>query len=248
MLAKRIIAVLTFDNGSLTRTKNFIQDYKYTNNFIDNSLFDGIVLIDVSRNKIQRSKFYEVVKNFCKNCFVPITVGGMINDIDEIKFFQKIGVDKILVNSITVKNEKLLQKAIGIFGNQFFMIGLDFKKEKNLYNFYYNNGQKKINSSFIKWIKKIQKFNPGEILLQSIDRDGSLKGYDLKIIKKIKNYFGCPILICGGAGNWRHFVEAFKHGNVDAVCTNNIYHLTYKSILSSKKYCIKNNIQIRLEQ
>ena len=144
MLAKRIIAVLTFDNGSLTRTKNFIQDYKYTNNFIDNSLFDGIVLIDVSRNKIQRSKFYEVVKNFCKNCFVPITVGGMINDIDEIKFFQKIGVDKILVNSITVKNEKLLQKAIGIFGNQFFMIGLDFKKEKNLYNFYYNNGQKKL--------------------------------------------------------------------------------------------------------
>ena len=187
------------------------------------------------------------MKNFSKNCFLPITVGGMINDIDEIKFFQKIGVDKILVNSITVKNEKLLQKAIGIFGNQFFMIGLDFKKEKNLYNFYYNNGQKKINTSFIKWIKKIQKFNPGEILLQSIDRDGSLKGYDLKIIKKIKNYFECPILVCGGAGNWKHFVEAFKIGNVDAVCTNNIYHLTYKSILSSKKYCIKNNIQIRLE-
>ena len=77
MLAKRIIAVLTFDNGSLTRTKNFVQDYKYTKNFINNTLFDGIVLIDVSKGKSQRAKFHEVVKNFSKNCFVPITVGGM---------------------------------------------------------------------------------------------------------------------------------------------------------------------------
>ena len=107
MLAKRIIAVLTFDNGSLTRTKNFIQDYRYTKNFINNSLFDGIVLIDVSRTKKQREKFYNVVKNFSKNCFVPITVGGMIDSVDEIRLFQSFGVDKILVNSITVKNEKL---------------------------------------------------------------------------------------------------------------------------------------------
>ena len=149
MLAKRIIAVLTFDNGSLTRTKNFIQDYKYTNNFINNSLFDGIVLIDVSRNKTQRSKFYEVVKNFSKNCFVPITVGGMIESISEIRLFQELGVDKILVNSLTVKNEKLVEKAINIFGNQFIVIGLDFKKEKNSYKFFYNNGKKKIKYSFI---------------------------------------------------------------------------------------------------
>jgi len=247
MLAKRIIAVLTFDKGSLTRTKNFVQDYKYTKNFINNSLFDGIVLIDVSRSKKQRLKFYDVVKNFSKNCFVPITVGGMIDSIDEIRLFQKFGVDKILVNSITVKNEKLLKKAINIFGNQFIVIGLDIKKVKNSYNFYYNNGQKKIKYSLIQWIKKIKKFNPGEILLQSIDRDGSLKGYDLKIIKKVKSYFECPLLVCGGGGNWEHFVEAFKKCNVDAVCTNNIYHLTHKSILSSKLFCINRKIEIRLE-
>lgn len=248
MLAKRIVAVLTFDSGSLIRTKNFIQDYHYTKNFINNSLFDGIVLIDVSRSKKKRKKFYDVVKNFSKNCFVPITVGGMIESIEEIRLFQRFGVDKILVNSVSVKNEKLLKKAINIFGNQFIVIGLDVKKEKNSYNFYHKNGQKKINTSFTKWIKKIKEFNPGEILLQSIDRDGSLKGYDLKIIKKIKSYFECPVLVCGGGGNWEHFVEAFKKCNVDAVCTNNIYHLTHKSILSSKLFCISRNIEIRLEE
>ena len=248
MLAKRIIAVLTFDNGSLTRTKNFIQDYRYTKNFINNSLFDGIVLIDVSRTKKQREKFYNVVKNFSKNCFVPITVGGMIDSVDEIRLFQSFGVDKILVNSITVKNEKLLKKIINIFGNQFIVVGLDVKKNKNSYNFYYNNGQKKIKSSFTRWIKKIKDLNPGEVLLQSIDRDGSLKGFDLTIIKKIKNYFECPILVCGGGGNWKHFVDAFKKCGVDAVCTNNIYHLTHKSILSSKLFCMNKNIEIRLEK
>ena len=179
---------------------------------------------------------------------MPITVGGMIDNIDEIRLFQNFGVDKILVNSMSVKNEKLLKNAINIFGNQFIVIGLDVKKERNSYNFYYNNGQKKINTSFAKWINKIKQLNPGEILLQSIDRDGSLMGYDLKIIKKIKNYFECPILVCGGAGNWEHFVEVFKKCDVDAACTNNIYHLTHKSILSSKLFCIHRNIEIRLEK
>tara|TARA_B100000575_G_C23143352_1_gene666226 strand:- start:5221 stop:5964 length:744 start_codon:yes stop_codon:yes gene_type:complete len=247
MLAKRIIAVLTFDKGILTRTKNFIQDYHYTKKFINNSLFDGIVLIDVSRNKKQRSKFYDVVKNFSKNCFVPITVGGMIDNIEEIKVFQNLGVDKILINSVAVKNEKLLKKIISIFGSQFVVIGLDVKKKKNSYNFFYNNGKKKINSTVRNWINKVKKLKPGEILLQSIDQDGSLKGFDLKIIKKVRSQFKCPLLVCGGGGNWEHFVEAFKKGKVDAVCTNNIYHLTYKSVLSSKSFCIKKNIEIRLE-
>ena len=247
MLAKRIIAVLTFDKGLLTRTKNFIQDYHYTKKFINNSLFDGIVLIDVSRNKKQRSKFYDVVKNFSKNCFVPITVGGMIDNIEEIKVFQNLGVDKILINSIAVRNEKLLKRIINIFGSQFVVIGLDVKKKKNSYNFFYNNGKKKIEISARNWINKVKKFKPGEILLQSIDQDGSLKGFDLKIIKKIRSQFKCPLLVCGGGGNWEHFVEAFKKGNVDAVCTNNIYHLTHKSILSSKLFCIKKNVEIRLE-
>ena len=89
MLAKRIIAVLTFDNGILTRTKNFVQDYEYTKNFVNNSLFDGIVLIDISKDKTNRKAFYEVVENFAKNCFVPICVGGKISSINEANLYIK---------------------------------------------------------------------------------------------------------------------------------------------------------------
>ena len=247
MLAKRIIAVLTFDNGVLTRTKNFVQDYKYTKNFVNNSLFDGIVLIDVSNDKKNRKNFYNVVKNFAKNCFVPICVGGMISSIEEVKLFQKLGADKILINSILKTNEKIVKQIVKIFGNQFIVVGVDIKKIKSNYFCYYNRGRKKINISLKDWIKKIKLIGPGEVLLQSIDRDGSLRGYDLKITKLVKKELLCSILVCGGAGNWKHFLEAFKLCNIDAVCTNNIYHLTYQSILNAKKYCQKNSIDIRME-
>ena len=247
MLAKRIIAVLTFDNGVLTRTKNFIQDYSYTKNFINNSLFDGIVLIDVSKNKKKRQNFYNVIKTFSKNCFVPICVGGMISSIEEVKIFQKLGADKILINSLLKTNQKLVEKIVQIFGNQFLVVGIDVKKIGSKYFCYYKKGKEKIDISLNNWIKKIKLIAPGEVLIQSIDRDGSLRGYDLKITQSLKKKLLCPILVCGGAGNWKHFVEAFKISKVDAVCTNNIYHLTYQSILNAKKYCLENSIEIRME-
>ena len=247
MLAKRIIAVLTFDEGVLTRTKNFVKDYNYTTNLINNSLFDGIVLIDVSHSKKKRQKFYDVVENFSKNCFVPICVGGMISSIEEVKIFQKLGADKILLNTLLKTNQKLVEKIIKIFGNQFLVIGIDVKKIGSNYLCYFKGGQKKINSSLKKWIKKIKLISPGEVLIQSIDKDGSLGGYDLEITKFLKKELSCSVLVCGGAGNWKHFVEAFKIAKVDAVCTNNIYHLTYQSILNAKNYCHQKNIEIRME-
>ena len=130
MLAKRIIAVLTFEDGELTRTQNFLADYTYTKNFINNTLFDGIVLIDISKSDKKRKLFYKVVENFAKNCFVPICVGGKIKTISEVRKFQELGVDKILINSSFVKKEFLVKQITKIFGNQFLVIGLDLKKDK----------------------------------------------------------------------------------------------------------------------
>ena len=133
MISKRIIAVLTFDNGILKRTQNFIADYTYTKNFINNSLFDEIVIIDISKNKNNRKKFYEVVKKFAENCFVPITVGGKIKTLSEVRKFQEIGADKILLNSSFVTNQRLIKKIIKTYGNQFVVIGIDLKKKKKIY-------------------------------------------------------------------------------------------------------------------
>ena len=247
MIARRIIAVLTFDNGVLTRTKNFVQDYRYTTNFINNSLFDGIVLIDISSSKKNREKFYQVVKKFCANCFVPICVGGSIDSIDEVKIFQKFGVDKILINSLLITNPNKVKKLVQVFGSQFIIAGIDFRKKKKEYLFFYNSGKKIIKMNFNNYINYIKKINPGEVLLQSIDLDGSLNGLELSLARKVKKKLKMPILICGGAGNWDHFANAFKSTNIDGVCTNNIYHYTYTSILSLKNYCIKKKINLRME-
>lgn len=247
MLAKRIIAVLTFENGELTRTKNFIADYKYTKKFINNTLFDGIVLIDISSSNKKRNLFYKVVRNFAKNCFVPICVGGKIKTISEVRKFQELGADKILINSSVVKNQEFVKKIIKIFGSQFLVVGIDLKIRKAEYKCYYNRGRDIINLPLNKYLEKINSLSPGEILIQSIDRDGTFKGFDLKILKKIKKKLSCPLIVCGGAGKWQDFVDAFKNCKVDAVCTNNIFHLTYQSILNAKEYCKRKLIEVRLE-
>ena len=173
MISKRIIAVLTFDNGILTRTQNFKADYTYTQNFVNNTLFDGIVLIDISKNNKYRKKFYKIVKNFAKKCFVPICVGGKIKSLSEVRKFQELGVDKILVNSLFVSNKKLIEKIVKTYGNQFIVIGIDVKKINLKYSCFYNRGKTKIKSDFKKYLFEIKKFAPGEILFQSIDRDGT---------------------------------------------------------------------------
>ena len=247
MISKRIIAVLTFDNGILTRTQNFKADYTYTQNFVNNTLFDGIVLIDISKNNKYRKKFYKIVKNFAKKCFVPICVGGKIKSLSEVRKFQELGVDKILVNSLFVSNKKLIEKIVKTYGNQFIVIGIDVKKINLKYSCFYNRGKTKIKSDFKEYLFEIKKFAPGEILFQSIDRDGTFYGFDLEILNYLKKNLNCPVLVCGGGGNWGHFVSAFKTGKVDGVCTNNIFHLTYQSILSAKKFCKNNSIDVRLE-
>ena len=143
MISKRIIAVLTFDDGVLTRTQNFVADYGYTKNFVNDTLFDGIVIIDITKNNKNKKKFYDLVKNFAEKCFVPICVGGIIKTFSEVRIFQEVGADKILINSSFVINPALIKKIIKTYGNQFVVIGIDFKKIKSKYICYFNRGKKK---------------------------------------------------------------------------------------------------------
>ena len=245
MLAKRIIIVLTFSEGVLFRTKRFNADYRYTDNFIGNKLVDEIVIIDVSRNLDHRDKFYEAIKKISKLCFVPITAGGLIRNIEEIERLQSCGADKILINSLIHINEDEVKKITEKYGSQFVIAGIDFLLENNSYNICIQNGEKKINLNIDKCLKKIEKCGAGEILVQSIDRDGSLRGYDNKINSEIKRKTTLPVLVCGGAGNWGHFEEAFRDSKVDGVCTNNIYHYSEKSMSLIKKSLYEKGIHVR---
>ncbi len=244
MLRNRLITVLTFFNGVLFRTKLFKPDYRYTSNFVDMWSVDEIVMIDISKVKY-KSTFISVIDNFAQNCFVPLTVGGGIKKTEDAKKYLDVGADKIILNSGAIKDPKVITKIAKSYGSQCVIVGIDFKRIKNQFKIYSQSGEKVESLDPVKWAKEIENLGAGEIFLNSIDRDGSLSGYDLDFLKTISQNVKIPIIIGGGAGNWKHFLEGIKNG-ADAVSTNNIYHFTEKSIINAKKFLNQNEVSIRI--
>jgi len=245
LLRRRIITFLTFNNGVLFRTKNFVPDYRYTANFIDTWSVDEIVIVDISKEKKDKRNFLKVINNFARNCFVPITVGGGIKSVDDARSFLSAGADRVVVSTGIVESPELISEISNFFGAQCLVAAIDIKLHSQQYKIYIENGKKKTDLNLIQWIKKIEKNGAGELLINSIDKDGSLSGYDIKICKEVSKKVKIPIVIAGGCGNWNHFYEGIKIGGADAVSTNNIYHFTERSIKNAKNYLKKRGILIR---
>ena len=248
MLTKRIIVLLTYQNGVLFRTKKFLPDCRYTDNFISNTLVDEIILIDISRDKSKENRklFYNSVKKIATNCFVPIAAGGMISTLEDITSLQSCGADKIVVNSLIYENKKIVEKIISRYGSQFVIGGIDVKKKNSNNCIFINNGKKLLNYNIKKYLEYLEQIKVGEILINSIDKDGSLTGYDIELCKFIKDNVSTPILVAGGCGNWKQVADVINLAKVDGICTSNIFHYTENSIYSLKKYL--NNLSINVRQ
>ena len=248
MLKKRIVIALTFLEGVLFRTKRFVPDYRYTKNFVDLWNADEIILIDISKNDKYSEKFIQVVNFFIDNCNLPIAVGGGIFSEKKASKLFKLGVEKIIINSSTFYNPKLTYKLTEIYGSSSIIHSVDCKKVNNKdYFVFVDNGKKNIGFAPEEWVKKIQQFNVGEILVNNIDNDGGLMGYDMKLIKRILKVSNLPIIVLGGAGNWNHICNALKEKKISAACTQNIYHFTNQSLFSLKSFLFKNNIKVRID-
>lgn len=249
LLPKRIIFSLNFLDGVLYRTRNFAPDYRYTHNFIDLWSIDEIVILDISRNITfedkKKENFIKVLNNLSKNSFVPFSVGGHITKLKHIEKLLKNGADKIVLNSIAYKNKKFVMEAAKEFGSSCVVVSIDVKLFKKKYEIYSKNGKEKINKNLKDHIKEMQEMGAGEIFIQSIDRDGTLEGFDLNLVNEIKNYIKVPFIICSGAGNWKHFFEAFKFDIISGAATNNIFHFTEKSINTFKNLLKDKDILIR---
>jgi len=245
MLKKRIIISLTFLDGVLFRTKNFKPDYRYTKNFIDLWSIDELLMIDISKQKFSK-KYLSLINFFSKNCFVPISVGGGINSIQDADVYFKSGADKIILGPGTISNSDIAKEISMKYGKQSIIQALDCKRisDEN-YEVYSESGKKSLNTSPVSLGKKALSNGAGEILINSIDNDGSLLGYDIKLIKKSSQQLDCPIIALGGAGNWNHLLELFKETNISAASTQNIFHFTEQSIISAKNYLKNHEIKIR---
>jgi cyclase len=247
MVRKRLIAVLTMNNGVLFRTRNFIPDYRYTFNFVDAWSVDEVVLLDITRlGEGTRQNFFKVVSLFAKNCFVPLTVGGGVRSIDDFKILLSIGADKVVINTQALLKPTFITEAAKLFGSQCVVVSLDTKHNGGEdYEVLSHFGTRPTGLTAQEWAKMVQEYGAGEILIQSIEMDGTLQGYDNRLNKMVSDAVDIPVLVCSGAGNWKNFLDGFKEGGASGVCTTNIYHFTESSIKSAKQYLIRAGIDMR---
>ena len=174
-----------------------------------------------------------------------MSVGGGVNNIDDCKNLLDLGADKISLNSVIHKDKKFLKKAVSFFGSSCIIASVDVKKVDGKYLVYTDYGRRLTKWRLEEFVRFVENEGAGEILLNSIDKDGSLQGYDNVLNKIVTSSVNIPVIVTGGAGNWQHFVDGFNIGNADAVCTSNIYHFTENSIKSAKNFIKTKGINVR---
>ncbi|MBG0776951.1 MAG: imidazole glycerol phosphate synthase subunit HisF [Desulfovibrionaceae bacterium] len=250
MVRKRLITVLTLNNGVLFRTRNFVPDYRYTLNFVDAWSIDEVVLLDISRpGEGDRDLFYEQVARFATDCFVPLTVGGGVRDLDDFTTLLGVGADKVAVNSAVLRDPAFITRAARQYGAQCVVVSVDAKRTADGgYAVCTDFGKTALDLTPEDWARQAADLGAGEILLQSVDRDGMLEGYDIELVRRVSDAVPIPVLACSGAGNWQHFVDAIVDGGAQAACTTNIYHFTETSIFSAKRFLHEAGVEVRMEE
>lgn len=248
MVRKRLVTVLTINNGVLFRTRSFVPDYRYTLNFVDAWSVDEVVLLDITREGAgDRDIFFQTVRQFARDCFVPLAVGGGVRALQDVHHLLGIGADKVVLNTGAARNSELISLAARQFGSQCVVLSIDARREEDgAYQAYAACGSAPLGMTPEQWARRGQELGAGEVLIQSIDRDGMLEGYDLELVRSVSEAVDIPVLACGGAGNWQHFADGFAQGGAQAVCTTNIYHFTESSIRSAKQYLHDAGIAVRL--
>lgn len=247
MLRKRLVTVLTINNGVLFRTKHFIPDYRFTSNFVDAWSIDEIVLLDVTRpGEGEQENFYAMVEEFAKTCFVPIAAGGGVRTREDFKALLNVGADKVVINSEAVSRPQFIEEMSRLYGSQCVVVSIDAVRHENgQYEVYTAFGSKPTGLAPDVWAGQAESMGAGEILITSIEKDGSLEGYDNELNAIVANAVSIPVLVCGGAGKWQDFVDGFQQGGASAVCTTNIYHFTETSIQSAKQFLKNAGVNMR---
>lgn len=230
MPAKRIIPCLDVKDGKTVKGVNF-ENLRYAGDCIElakkysDSGADELVFLDITATNEKRKTVVELVHRVGKNVFIPFTVGGGISDIEDIKCILKAGADKVSINSAAVKNPDLIKDCANYFGSQCITVAIDAKRTEGDYCVFINAG--KINSGLklIDWAKQVELNGAGEILLTSMDFDGTQKGFDIDMLNIVSNSVNIPVIASGGAGaDAGHFIDVFNKTNVDAALAASIFH------------------------
>jgi len=253
MLAKRIIPCMDVDKGRVVKGINFVNikdagDPVELAELYNEQGADELVFLDITASSDKRDTMVEVVKKVAKKVFIPFTVGGGIRSTEDMRKILNAGADKISINTAAIKDPNLIKKGSNKFGSQCIVLAIDAKKNpkmKNGFEVYIYGGREPTGIDAIEWAKKAESLGAGEILLTSMDRDGTKKGFDLELTKKISEAVNIPVIASGGVGTPDHFVDAFKKGKADAALAASIFHYSEYTVNDVKQFCKKQKIVMR---
>ena len=253
MYTKRIIPCLDVHNGRVVKGVNFV-DLRDAGDPVeiaaayDKAGADELVFLDITASSDARATVVDMVRKVAEKVFIPFTVGGGIRTVDDFKAILREGADKVSVNSAAIMNPALISEAADKFGSQCVVVAIDAKRraDGSGWNIYKNGGRVDMGIDAVEWAMKADKLGAGEILLTSMDCDGTKKGYDIELTKIISENVSIPVIASGGAGKKEHFYDALTEGKADAALAASLFHYKELEINEVKKYLRERNISVRL--
>ena len=251
MLKTRIIPCLDVKDGRTVKGINFVDlvdvgDPVEQASIYSNAGADEVCFLDISASLEKRKTMINIVAKTAEKVFIPLTVGGGISSTQDIRLLLKAGADKVSINTAAILNEKLIKESSERFGNQCIVAAVDAKKYNNDWHVYSHGGTKNTQINALFWLEKLEKLGAGEILLTSMDRDGTKNGFDLDLLKKATELLNIPVIASGGVGELRHFEEGVSKGGASALLAASVFHFAQFTIKDVKMYLNKNNISVRL--
>jgi cyclase len=250
MLAKRIIPCLDIKNGETVKGVNFL-DLKEVGNPVEMAIkyseqgADELVFLDISATEERRKTLIPLVKEIAKNINIPFTVGGGINALENVEELLKNGADKITINSAALSNPKLITEVAKRFGSQCMVLAIDTKFIENQHKVFSNGGKIETNKELFSWAKEVENLGAGEILLTSMNTDGTKAGFAIEITKILSELVNIPIIASGGAGTMQHFEDVFTETKATGTLAASIFHFNEIGIPELKNYLKSKNLPIR---
>ena len=252
MLKKRIIPCLDDKGGRVVKGINFVDLIDAGDPDEQASIYnlngaDEICFLDITASSDKRDILLDTVKKTAECCFVPLTVGGGVRSIQDIRKLLLAGADKVSINTAAIKNPDLIKESANKFGSQCIVVAIDAKKTKdNTWEVFTHGGREPTQLNALEFAKLAQENGAGEILLTSMDRDGTKEGYDIELTKKISSSLNIPVIASGGVGNLEHLKDGIIKGGSSAVLAASIFHFGEYSIQEAKEYLKKENVPVRL--